>query len=302
MPAPRAVTITANVDTAMHYQLSADIASGYTLQWKLATGAKLPPGLGLSGTGLITGTPTAVGTYSTPVQVRAVHAKIAGPWLPATVTVTVTSASSSSGGGSWTAIPAPFPANAGPTPEGGVTGVSCPSASYCVAVGNYLDSSGNWDGLLLTWSDGAWTAAEAPLPDGAPSGGTYLYGVSCASASYCVAVGTYGGNQGGLLLTWSGGAWTASEAPLPQGAGYYGLLYGVSCPSASYCVAVGQSNNPSNGEEGLLLTLAGGSWTPSWEPLPASTNESSITAVSCPTESYCVTGGWYRDTSQTTTA
>jgi hypothetical protein len=209
------------------------------------------------------------------------------------------STSTSPGAGLWTAIPAPAPANAGTgAAEGQVSGVSCPTASYCVAVGYYLDASSNWDGLLLTWSDGAWTAAEAPIPGGALSGGTFLYGVSCASASYCVAVGTYGGNQGGLLLTWSGGAWTVSEAPLPQGSGSYGLLYGVSCPSASYCVAVGQSYSPSfNNDDGLLLTLAGGSWTPSWMPPPAGTNNASLAAVSCPSESYCVASGWYRDTS-----
>ena len=146
MPAPRALTITAPVDTALSYQLSADIASGSTLQWRLAAGAKLAPGLTLSRTGLMTGTPTTVGTYSTPVQVRAVHAKTAGPWLPATLTVTVTSASSTSSGGSWAATEAPVPGDGSPSPS--ITSMSCASASSCAAIGDYKNSEGDASMLL----------------------------------------------------------------------------------------------------------------------------------------------------------
>ena len=55
--------------------------------------------------------------------------------------------------GSWSAASAPLPANGqtayGTYTQGWVNGVSCPSAAQCVAVANYLATSGS-GGLLLT--------------------------------------------------------------------------------------------------------------------------------------------------------
>jgi hypothetical protein len=123
--------------------------------------------------------------------------------------------------------------------------------------------------MLLTDSDGSWTAAEAPLPANAqaPSEeGTELSGVSCPSASQCVAGGWYKNTAGALdavLLTDSGGSWTTAQAPLPADAdtdvtapsGAY--VWGVSCPSVSQCVAIGQYYLTDNEYSGLLLTGAG---------------------------------------------
>ena len=309
MPAPRAVTITAQLDTAMQYQLSANIASGYTLQWKLATGAKLPPGLTLSRTGLITGTPTTVvGTYSTPVQVRAVHAKTAGPWLPATVTVTVTSASSTSSGGSWTATEAPIPGDGYPSPS--ITSMSCASASSCAAIGAYTNSQGNAS-MLLTRSGGSWTTSLVPLPAGVSAVYADAESVSCGSPSYCVAVGRYytpnTDTYGALLLTWTGGSWQATQAPLPGNAGdpSYASLKSVSCPSASYCVAVGYYTDTSGLGEGLLLTWSGGSWSAAEAPLPGNVvgpgidlDHGGADAVSCASSTSCAAVGYYMDTSR----
>ena len=86
--------------------------------------------------------------------------------------------------------------------------MACPSASSCVAAGDYTDSSGNGQGLLVTGSGTSWTAAEAPLPANAaadPVAG--LGSVACPSASSCVTAGVYddsSGNRQGLLVTGSG--------------------------------------------------------------------------------------------------
>ena len=60
----------------------------------------------------------------------------------------------------------------------------------------------------------------------------------------------------GVLLTWSGGTWTAVEAPRLAGSasGNPETVLGVSCPSASFCVAGGQDEETSGAYEGLLLT------------------------------------------------
>ena len=305
MPAPRALTITAPVDTALSYQLSADIASGSTLQWRLAAGAKLAPGLTLSRTGLMTGTPTTVGTYSTPVQVRAVHAKTAGPWLPATLTVTVTSASSTSSGGSWAATEAPVPGDGSPSPS--ITSMSCASASSCAAIGDYKNSEGDAS-MLLTRLGGSWTTSLVPLPAGISANQAIAKSVSCGSPSYCVAVGGYyTPDTGALILTWTGGSWQATQPPLPGNAedAASASLDGVSCPSASYCVAVGSYTDTSGLGEGLLLTWSGGSWSAAAAPLPDNVvgqgtdiEHGELHAVSCASSSSCVAVGSYTDTSR----
>jgi hypothetical protein len=212
--------------------------------------------------------------------------------------------------GTWTAAEAPLPANAASEPAAMANGagVSCPSASFCVAVGSYLDTSGGDDGLLLTWSGGEWTAAQAPLPANAAENPAtaYLDSVSCASAAFCVAVGSYAdtsGNWDGMLLTWSGGEWTAAQAPVPANAlgDPYQYLNAVRCPSASFCAAVGTYYA---GQFPALQTLiwSGGAWTAAQAPLPPGALNSFSTALSddslsCASASYCVVASSYEDSS-----
>jgi hypothetical protein len=77
-------------------------------------------------------------------------------------------------------------------------GVSCVSASQCVGVGYGSDAPGATDELLLTDSGGSWTGALAPVPDNAASATVELTGISCGSASQCVATGYA---TDGLILT-----------------------------------------------------------------------------------------------------
>lgn len=196
--------------------------------------------------------------------------------------------SSAPAGSSWTATEAPAPAGAS---DLSLNGVSCVSAAQCIAVGT--DSGG---GALLTESAGSWTAAEAPLPAGMSS--PELMGVSCVSASQCVAVGYANdapGVLGELLLTESGGSWTAVQAPLPAGA-TQGVLMGVSCVSASQCVAVGSASDDSGNVWDLLLTESDGSWTAADAPVGVSTR-GQLNGVSCWSASSCVATGTYGDTS-----
>ena len=164
-------------------------------------------------------------------------------------------------GSSWTAAEAPLPSNADSSGAAFVNGASCASASQCVAVGYYQDTSGVEQGLLLTWSGSSWTAAEAPLPANADedNGFAGVYDLSCPSASQCVAVGEYqdtSGNDRGLLLTGAGSSWTATRAPAPSNADGSGNVYvvRVSCPSASQCVADGDYQDTSGDAQVYLLT------------------------------------------------
>ena len=90
--------------------------------------------------------------------------------------------------------------------------MSCASAGNCTAVGDYKDSSGHEQGLLLTETSGRWaTGVEPSLPANAGTNpGANLLSVSCASAGNCTAVGGYANRSGilqGLLLTETSGTW-----------------------------------------------------------------------------------------------
>lgn len=115
--------------------------------------------------------------------------------------------------GSWaTGVEAVLPANAAATNQGAdLASVSCTSVGNCSAVGSYLDSTGNWEGLLLTETAGSWARGiEAVLPANAAATtqDVLLHSVSCGSAGNCSAVGSYvaGSSVDGLSLTETAGS------------------------------------------------------------------------------------------------
>ncbi len=115
-----------------------------------------------------------------------------------------------------------------------------------------------------------------------------------------MAIGEYSGDTGGyeqpLIETLEGGAWTATEAPLPANAsGQTGYLNALACPAVGSCVAVG-----SYGAESLIETLSGGAWTATEAPLSGnavlSLFGSELNTVACPAVGSCVATGYYPDT------
>lgn len=189
-------------------------------------------------------------------------------------------------GSSWTAVKAPVPAGGRRVT---VDAVACGSASFCVAGGSYVDSSGEMQGLLLTWSGRSWTAAKAPLPATPfqdPTGS--ITNVTCPSARACVATGSYVDteqNQQGMLLTGAGSSWTVVRSPVA------GLIPGpVACISSSRCVAAARIE-----ERSMLVTGSGKSWRATSPPLPPNTISerlSGLSSIACG-PSACVTDGTY---------
>lgn len=213
----------------------------------------------------------------------------------------------------WTATRAPLPGDAARGPGTGspgptVASVACLSGSACLAVGDYTDSSGHLQGLLLSGYGLTWTAARAPLPGGAAiSPDAVLTRVACPSATECVVTGYYTGagspkHQHGLLLTGHGSSWTAISAPLParSAANSQADLYRVTCPSIATCVAAGDYDITAHSADGLLATGHGSSWTATEAPLPAGAcvrPDPGITGVSCGSITACAAVGYYTDSS-----
>jgi hypothetical protein len=137
----------------------------------------------------------------------------------------------------------PLPSNADYN-GGYLTGVSYPTASDCFAVGIYDANPSNFDaGMLLTLSNGVWTATPAPE----------FADISCPSASQCVAVGRAGSTH--ALGVSSAGSWQTVPATLPAGATIIDEL-GVSYSMELHCTAVG-SYTDYLGDQGLLRTGPG---------------------------------------------
>ena len=218
-------------------------------------------------------------------------------------------------GSSWTATNAPLsslsPA-AGTNPTISWNGVRCSGISACAAVGSYVDSSGNTQGLLAVLAF-TWTATTAPTSGLSPGAGTNptisLNGVSCPGVNACMAVGTYkdsGGNTQGLIEEQSGSGWAATTAPtsgLSPGAGTNPTisLNGVSCPVTNTCVSVGTYKDTLGNTDGVIETLVSG-WTAMTAPTaglsPAESTSPivALKAVSCPATGSCAAVGSYADT------
>src|ERR1019366_10052579 len=86
-------------------------------------------------------------------------------------------------------VPTPNPS---PTEENHLTGASCVSSSFCMAVGTF-DTKSNAASLITRWNGNTW--AVVPSSDtGATTrslvpADNALNVVSCASVSFCMAVG-----------------------------------------------------------------------------------------------------------------
>jgi len=188
------------------------------------------------------------------------------------------------------------------TKDGAIGAVSCRTSTQCVAVGGYQDPVTPSAGLIESWSGHSWSASQAPLPAGATANPrVILDAISCpARTTFCVAggsVGTPGHTpQAPLLLTESGGTWTAAIAPLPGGhpANTHSWISGVSCVTATWCMADGYAQVGAH-TPGLLLHLSGTRWTASRVPVPAGGGTiPSLGGVSCTSLRFCVAAGNYQ--------
>ncbi|HEV3132563.1 MAG TPA: Ig-like domain-containing protein [Acidimicrobiales bacterium] len=115
----------------------------------------------------------------------------------------------------------------------GLTGVSCGSTSNCAAVSINGPTGIN---LVVTTANGGATWTNPIRPPGFPV--LQLEGISCPSASDCLAVGP------GVISSSDGGA-TWTKQTIPSGTG----VLAVSCGSSSNCVATGA---------GVIATTDGG--------------------------------------------
>jgi hypothetical protein len=212
---------------------------------------------------------TAVGTYR---NTSGINVTLAERWT----------------GTAWHHQRTPNPAiDTNPIVRPDLTGVSCPAANFCEAVGTYFTGNG-FPGIGVSmaqsWNGHRWTMQRFPVPKG--SFGTELAQVSCTSASFCEAVGSYDVTGATLPLAarWNGSFWRLQHTPLPPitFGGSTVAFTAVSCPSPSFCEAWG-GGNAGNGGPTVAERWNGRSWrlqaVPASDPVPS--------AVSCVSATFC---------------
>jgi len=164
-------------------------------------------------------------------------------------------------------------------------GITCVSAASCVAVGYYAVNGPSAMALADIWRGGKWTQTRPPTPSTTLS---LLFGVSCASVTFCVAVGEYFTStaSAGFIDSWNGKNWSRMAAAWPHGA-TGGYLTGVSCRPSKTCVAVGFAN-VGKGLVTVTEAWSGKGWALSSVPWPRGTANPELTGVSCAAANRCV--------------
>jgi hypothetical protein len=113
-----------------------------------------------------------------------------------------------------------------------VTGLSCASATFCLAIGT--TGAHRWDGSR-------WTPVAAPPGPATSPLGSGEQKVSCVSRTFCLAAGlTSGPNPHPAAAVWNGTGWHATAVPKTPAGADFAKLDGVSCPSKIACFANGK--------------------------------------------------------------
>jgi hypothetical protein len=197
-------------------------------------------------------------------------------------------------GTKWTRQTAPLPAGG----DGGrLAGVSCASASNCVAVGFYFSieiaieevevEEGVFEEvevevevpegtLVETWNGSKWAASSI--------GPGYLEDVSCPSSAGCMAV-----SSGGDAWLLAEAKWSEIEGPAPGGGAWFSGLRGVSCASLEACTISGEYVDTAY--HLYLSEWDGAKWSLQTSLEPASTGIGTLWGISCPQAGACVAAG-----------
>ncbi len=172
-----------------------------------------------------------------------------------------------------------------------LTGVSCETSTFCMAVGSAGTTSPDVISLAEQWNGSAWSVDTTPNVEGAIQ--TFLTSVACPTTSECLAVGYSLASSGTdpIVEQWNGTTWTLVNPPVPTGSADNELT-AIACPGASTCFATGRTYATSSSAP---LTLAevwdGTGWTTMNTPNPSAMVGAFFNSVSCPTPTDCEAAG-----------
>ena len=175
-----------------------------------------------------------------------------------------------------------------------VSSVSCPSAGYCGAGGNYRSGA-----MVFSRRNGSWGKLRALTADG------LIASMSCSSAGNCAGGGYRGLGVNNLytasLVDEVNGTWGKTHGVPGLGvlnSGHGAEIFSVSCPSAGSCAAGGFYTG-AHGQQPFVVNQSNGVWGNATE-LPGSSSLNAgghawITSLSCASPGQCAAGGFYTD-------
>ena len=180
---------------------------------------------------------------------------------------------------------------AGADPWAVLDDVSCPTATFCLAVGGYIKNlaSGQEQPLAEEWNGTSWTQLTAPNP--MAENGSELTSVSCVSAASCEVDGDYAYGdvaESVFAYGYNGTSWTSQTQVNPVGQ-QYNADTAVSCSGAGACTSVGYWTNI--GPLALAERWNGTAWSRQTVPAPPQSKTDELTGVSCPAATSCTAVG-----------
>ncbi len=172
-------------------------------------------------------------------------------------------------GAAWSVVPTPTVGIASTS----LSGVSCVTRSFCIAVGTVSDPAGSGITVIERWNGTAWSLMNAPALD--LSGG-----VSCVTTRFCMATGF------GVIERWDGSSWTIVPNPLTTHPTPF--YTGVSCLRPSFCVASELRGSTPGSVTGSVIAWDGTAWS---IPSGAIVVGNWLNGVSCASSRFCFTVG-----------
>ena len=182
-----------------------------------------------------------------------------------------------------------------------VNSVSCTSGASCIAVGYFEDSSYHPQAFVSVFNGTTWTSSEVAGTMNA-GGRASFTSVSCTSANFCVAGGSYrdvSGSSHSFVAVFNGTTWNTSEVAGTMNAVGYANVFSVSCTSATSCVASGAYADSNHRYQAFVSVFNGTTWTDSEVAGALNVIGAAATSVSCTSATYCVAGGYYADENYT---
>ena len=191
------------------------------------------------------------------------------------------------GGHTWRVVPIL------PKGVGMLSSVSCPTATFCMAVGESPDGS---FGVALVTNNSGQRWKSLALPKGERGLGL----VTCTTRRTCIAqgimetiTGVLNSGQSLSIITTadSGSTWTQSSPPEWGSSAVTGfpIFKGMECPSPTRCLMVGDATPGDGSPSGVISLSADGGKTWTIATVPPGTTF--LNAISCASPTDCVVVG-----------
>jgi hypothetical protein len=177
-----------------------------------------------------------------------------------------------------------------------LTGISCPDAHSCTAVGYTVSSSVNAThvrALIEQWDGTTWTMESFARPIGASW--AEFSSVSCSNPRSCLAVGGFirnqiNGQEQPLTEQWNGSSWSVLATPNPH-AENGSSLTGVDCLSPNDCEVQGAFDYADVDQSVFASLWNGSTWASQTQVNPGGQDSNSDNAISCTSSQACTSVG-----------